>query len=124
MINHWKNWISCKSVEDLTIFVHEESPVINNWPSKQLLQNEFLSILHHNEDLDNSVLQEIQISWILSRSLQDTTRFVLLDWKVVHDIMKSFFSNSLEVLDLLNTFHDKFLHSIIVFVDEGHQVTL
>ena len=56
IVNHRKNRISCKSVVHFTTFFHKESSIIDNRPSKELLKNEFLSILHFNIDFDNSIL--------------------------------------------------------------------
>ena len=124
MINHRKNGLSSKSVEDFTFFLHKECSKIDNGPSEKLLKNEFLPIFHFSKDFDNSVLQEIQIVRILSWFLQNFIFLVFLDLKVVHNIMECFLSNILEIFNLLDAFHDKLFHSIVVFINELHQMTL
>jgi hypothetical protein len=44
--------------------------------------------------------------------------------KVVHDIMKSVITNSLEVLDSLDTFLNELLHSVVIVEDVLLQLNL
>lgn len=119
---HVEDRVPTEPVEDLSIFLHKESSVIDDRPPEQLLQHKLEFILSLCVNFDHTVLQKIEVRGVVTRSLKDIILVVFLSFKVVDDVVKSFVIDVLEVLDLLERLHNEHFDPILVGEDMLHQL--